>query len=47
MLVLQLTTLLSEVELNIQEAHVYFTKDLDVLVVNGWETEVSFEHAHA
>ena len=50
MLVLQLTTLLSEVGLNIQEAHVYSTKDnfcLDVFVVDGWETEVSFEHAHA
>ena len=50
MLVLQLTTLLSEVGLNIREAYVYSTKDnfcLDVFVVDGWETEVSFEHAHA
>ena len=50
MVVLQLTALLSEVGLNIQEAHVYSTKDnfcLDVFVVDGWETEVSFECAHA
>jgi hypothetical protein len=50
MVVLQLTALLSEVGLNIQEAHVYSTKDnfcLDVFVVDGWETEVNFEHALA
>jgi len=38
----RLTALLSEVGLNIQEAHVYSTKDnfcLDVFVVDGWETE--------
>ena len=50
MLVLQLTALLSEVGLNIQEAYVYSTKGnfcLGVFVVDGWETEVSFERAHA
>ena len=44
MLVQQLTALLSEVGLNIQEAHVYSTKDgfcLDVFVVDGWKTEVN------
>ncbi|KAF8668292.1 hypothetical protein HU200_052348 [Digitaria exilis] len=38
----RLTALLSEVGLNIQEAHVYSTKDgycLDVFVVDGWDTE--------
>ncbi|KAG0522031.1 hypothetical protein BDA96_07G002300 [Sorghum bicolor] len=38
----RLTALLSEVGLNIQEAHVYSTKDgfcLDVFVVDGWKTE--------
>uniref|UniRef100_A0A453S4N6 Serine-threonine/tyrosine-protein kinase catalytic domain-containing protein n=1 Tax=Aegilops tauschii subsp. strangulata TaxID=200361 RepID=A0A453S4N6_AEGTS len=37
-----LTALLSEVGLNIQEAHVYSTTDgfcLDVFVVDGWKTE--------
>lgn len=41
-----LTALLSEVGLNIQEAHVYSTKDgfcLDVFVVDGWETEETDE----
>lgn len=44
MVVQQLTALLSEVGLNIQEAHVYSTKDgfcLDVFVVDGWKTEVN------
>uniref|UniRef100_A0A0D9WQF0 Protein kinase domain-containing protein n=1 Tax=Leersia perrieri TaxID=77586 RepID=A0A0D9WQF0_9ORYZ len=38
----RLTALLSEVGLNIREAHVYSTTDgfcLDVFVVDGWETE--------
>uniref|UniRef100_M8CV44 Serine/threonine-protein kinase HT1 n=1 Tax=Aegilops tauschii TaxID=37682 RepID=M8CV44_AEGTA len=38
----RLTALLSEVGLNIQEAHVYSTTDgfcLDVFVVDGWKTE--------
>lgn len=38
----RLTTLLSEVGLNIREAHVYSTTDgfcLDVFVVDGWKTE--------
>ena len=41
MVVSQLTALLSEVGLNIQEAHVYSTNDslfMDVFVVDGWET---------
>ncbi|PNX72621.1 ACT-like tyrosine kinase family protein [Trifolium pratense] len=36
----QLTTLLSEIGLNIQEAHAFSTLDgysLDVFVVDGWE----------
>jgi hypothetical protein len=36
--------LLSEVGLNIREAHVFSTTDgfcLDVFVVDGWETEVN------
>jgi hypothetical protein len=44
MLAQQLTALLSEVGLNIQEAHVYSTKDgfcLDVFVVDGWKTQVN------
>lgn len=39
----QLTSLLSEVGLNIQEAHAFSTSDgysLDVFVVDGWEYEV-------
>lgn len=39
----QLTSLLSEIGLNIQEAHAFSTKDgysLDVFVVDGWENEV-------
>ncbi|WVZ95584.1 hypothetical protein U9M48_041328 [Paspalum notatum var. saurae] len=42
----RLTALLSEVGLNIREAHVYSTKDgfcLDVFVVDGWETEETDE----
>eukprot|EP00267_Zea_mays_P053904 XP_020407099.1 putative ACT-domain containing protein kinase family protein isoform X2 [Zea mays] len=42
----RLTALLSEVGLNIQEAHVYSTKDgfcLDVFVVDGWKTEETDE----
>ncbi|KAJ1273574.1 hypothetical protein BS78_06G292200 [Paspalum vaginatum] len=41
-LLAQLSTLLSEVGLNIREAHVFSTTDgfcLDVFVVDGWETE--------
>lgn len=41
----QLTSLMSEIGLNIQEAHAYSTSDgysLDVFVVDGWEPEVSF-----
>ena len=40
----QLTSLLSEVGLNIREAHVYSTSDgfcLDVFVVDGWKTKVN------
>uniref|UniRef100_A0A0E0LQB9 Protein kinase domain-containing protein n=1 Tax=Oryza punctata TaxID=4537 RepID=A0A0E0LQB9_ORYPU len=40
----RLTLLLSEVGLNIREAHVYSTTDgfcLDVFVVDGWDTEAS------
>jgi len=39
--------LLSELDLNIREAHVFSTTDglcLDVFVVDGWETEVYLEH---
>jgi hypothetical protein len=39
--------LLSEIGLNIREAHVFSTTDglcLDVFVVDGWETEVNLEH---
>ncbi|TVU43837.1 hypothetical protein EJB05_10335 [Eragrostis curvula] len=42
----RLTALLSEVELNIREAHVYSTNDgfcLDVFLVDGWETEETDE----
>ncbi|KAK3122489.1 hypothetical protein QOZ80_8AG0614330 [Eleusine coracana subsp. coracana] len=42
----RLTLLLSEVGLNIREAHVYSTTDgccLDVFVVDGWETEETDE----
>lgn len=45
--VLQLSALLSELGLNIREAHVFSTIDgfcLDVFVVDGWETEVNIEH---
>ncbi|XP_055811579.1 serine/threonine-protein kinase STY46-like isoform X2 [Solanum dulcamara] len=41
-LLFRLTTLLSEIGLNIQEAHAFSTKDgysLDVFVVDGWENE--------
>jgi hypothetical protein len=47
MIVQQLTALLSEVDLNIREAHVYSTTDrfcLDVFVVDGWETEVNYKN---
>lgn len=40
----QLTSLLSDIGLNIQEAHAFSTTDgysLDVFVVDGWEYEVS------
>lgn len=46
-IVLQLSALLSEVGLNIREAHVFSTTDgfcLDVFVVDGWDTEVNLEH---
>lgn len=42
-LFLQLTSLLSEIGLNIQEAHAFSTVDgysLDVFVVDGWPYEV-------
>jgi UTP:GlnB (protein PII) uridylyltransferase len=42
---LQLTTLLSEIGLNIQEAHAFSTLDgysLDVFVVDGWVGKVFF-----
>lgn len=42
-LLLQLTALLAEVGLNIQEAHAFSTTDgfsLDVFVVEGWPYEV-------
>lgn len=45
MLQLQLTSLLSETGLDIQEAHAFSTLDgysLDVFVVGGWEVEVFF-----
>lgn len=41
---LQLSALLSDVGLNIREAHVFSTTDgysLDVFVVDGWHSEVS------
>lgn len=40
---IQLTLLLGELGLNIQEAHAYSTSDgysLDIFVVDGWEYEV-------
>lgn len=40
---MQLTALLAEVDLNIQEAHAFSTVDgfsLDVFVVDGWKSEV-------
>lgn len=42
---LQLTSLLADVGLNIQEAHAFSTTDgysLDVFVVDGWPYEVYF-----
>jgi len=42
-LLIQLTSLLGELGLNIQEAHAYSTNDgysLDIFVVEGWEYEV-------
>lgn len=39
----QLTSLMSEIGLNIQEAHAFSTTDgysLDVFAVDGWEQEV-------
>lgn len=41
--VVQLTSLLAEIGLNIQEAHAFSTVDgysLDVFVVDGWQFEV-------
>jgi hypothetical protein len=38
---------LSEVGLNIREAHVFSTSDglcLHIFLVDGWHTEVKFEH---
>ncbi|GJN01253.1 hypothetical protein PR202_ga18505 [Eleusine coracana subsp. coracana] len=43
----QLSSLLSELELNIREAHVFSTTDgfcLDVFVVDGWKTEASLSN---
>lgn len=43
MICIQLTSLLSEIGLNIQEAHAFSTTDgysLDVFVVYGWPYEV-------
>ena len=43
MLNIQLTSLLSEIGLNIEEAHAFSTVDgfsLDVFVVDGWPYEV-------
>lgn len=45
---LQLTSLLAELGLNIQEAHAFSTIDgysLDVFVVDGWPYEVLFDLA--
>ncbi|OEL21609.1 hypothetical protein BAE44_0017372 [Dichanthelium oligosanthes] len=45
----QASELLSEVGLNIREAHVYTTTDgfcLGIFVVDGWETEVNFNGAY-
>lgn len=42
---LQLTSLLAEMALNIQEAHAFSTMDgysLDVFVVDGWPYEVIY-----
>lgn len=42
---LQLTSLLSDIGLNIQEAHAFSTVDgysLDVFVVDGWSLEVFY-----
>jgi hypothetical protein len=42
-----LSALLSEVGLNIREAHVFSTSDgfsLHIFVVDGWHTEVNFDH---
>lgn len=42
--ILQLTSLLADIGLNIQEAHAFSTVDgysLDVFVVDGWPYEVS------
>lgn len=44
----QLTSLLAEIGLNIQEAHAFSTNDgysLDVFVVEGWPYEVVSEHS--
>lgn len=44
-LFLQLSAFLSDIGLNIREAHVFSTMDgysLDVFVVDGWATEVIF-----
>lgn len=44
-MILQLSAMLSDVGLNIREAHVFSTLDgycLDVFVVDGWFTEVGF-----
>lgn len=46
MLKFQLTSLLSELGLNIREAHAFSTTDgysLDVFVVDGWALEVMIE----
>lgn len=46
-LIVQLTSLLGEIGLNIQEAHAFSTVDgfsLDVFVVDGWPYEVWSEN---
>lgn len=45
MIAIQLSALLSDLGLNIREAHVFSTTDgysLDVFVVDGWAIEVYF-----
>lgn len=47
--ILQLTSLLAEIGLNIREAHAFSTTDgysLDVFVVDGWPYEVCSQSFH-